>query len=729
MSSALNQLCACYGIMPDYHDMWGQHHQVPDAARRALLEAMHVPAADDGQVLASLLELEHQRWSAALPPVRVVRETHEMLDLPVALSADDEHLDHRWWLVLEGGETRHGQFRPDDLSLIERHEAPAMLRVCLRVPLGIPVGYHRFGIGRGAQGPALAEMSLIVVPVACYQPPVLAEGGRRWGFGVQLYGLRSTRNWGVGDFTDLGRLLDFAADAGADTVLLNPLHALFPEMPEHASPYSPSSRSGLNVLYLDVEAMTGAGDCRALQARLADDDLQRQLELARQCAQVDYTVVAGIKLELARLLHQHFRSTELAENGPAAQAFAAFKQAGGRSLHLLAVFEALQAHFRADDTEVWGWPAWPAAYHDPDGPAVRDFIACHDESVDFHAYLQWQAWLQLDAAGRRSLERGLGVGLMFDLAIGVAEGGAATWMRQSLHARGASAGAPPDEINRMGQDWGLPPWIPHRLKEAAYQPFIEVLRANMQASGALRMDHVMGLRRLFWVARGQPVADGAYVSYPFDDLLGILALESWRNRCMVIGEDLGTVPDEVRHALDPAGVLSTRLMYFERGADGGLKPARDYPVNALAAISTHDLPTLSAFWDLSDLSLREAMQLFPDAAVRDKLYAQRFDDRPRLLEMLHQEGFLCGSGELELDQPMNAQGIAAVHGWLAGAPSKLVMVQIEDALGVDQQPNLPGVIHPRYPCWRLKLPVPLEAWWQTGTMQALVDVMRRIRRR
>lgn len=727
MSGALDQLCACYGILPDYHDMWGHHHQVPDAARRALLEAMHIPAADDDQVAAALLDFEHQRWCLALPPVRVVRETQEFLDLPVALSADDKHLDHRWWLVLEDGETRYGQFRPDELSLIEQREAPAMLRVCLRVPLGVPMGYHRFGIGRGEQGPALAEISLIVVPTRCYQPPALAEGGRRWGFGVQLYALRSTRNWGMGDFTDLGQLLDFAADAGADTVLLNPLHALFPEMPEHASPYSPSSRSGLDVLYLDIEAMTGARDCRALQARLADGDLRRRLEFARQCTQVDYTTVAAIKLELAQLLYWHFRSTELVDNGPVAQAFAAFKQAGGRSLHLLSVFEALQAYFRADDTAVWGWPAWPIAYHDPDGPAVRDFIACHDESVDFQAYLQWQAWLQLDAAGRRSLERGLGVGLMFDLAIGVAEGGAATWMRQSLHALGASAGAPPDEINRMGQDWGLPPWIPHRLTEAAYQPFIEVLRANMQASGALRMDHVMGLRRLFWVARGHPVADGAYVNYPFDDLLGILALESWRNRCMVIGEDLGTVPDEVRHALDPAGVLSTRLMYFERGADGALKPARDYPANALAAISTHDLPTLSAFWDHSDLSLREAMQLFPDAAVRDKLHAQRVDDRPRLLEMLHQDGFLCGGGGLELDQPMNAQGVAAIYGWLAGAPSKLVVIQMEDALGVDQQPNLPGVTHPHYPCWRLKLPVPFEEWWQTGTMLALVDVMRRIR--
>jgi (1->4)-alpha-D-glucan 1-alpha-D-glucosylmutase len=318
---------------------------------------------------------------------------------------------------------------------------------------------------------------------------------------------------------------------------------------------------------------------------------------------------------------------------------------------------------------------------------------------------------------------------MLDLAIGVADGGAATWTRPELYAREASAGAPPDEINLLGQDWGLPPWIPHKLSESAYEPFIELLRTNMRYAGALRMDHVMGLRRLFWVVRDLPAVEGTYVSYPFEDLLGILALESQRNRCLVVGEDLGTVPDEVRHALHPMGVLSTRLLYFERRHDGRMKPPRDYPIQAAAAVTTHDLPTLAGFWQGYDINLREQLDMFPSQEVRSRQIASRNADRPHLLEALEDEGLLPASGNTRpLSLPeMTPELAQAVYAYLARSPSKLLLVQMEDALGVAEQPNLPGTTETLYPCWRLKLPLDMEDWDDSRYMREITQALRRER--
>jgi (1->4)-alpha-D-glucan 1-alpha-D-glucosylmutase len=360
---------------------------------------------------------------------------------------------------------------------------------------------------------------------------------------------------------------------------------------------------------------------------------------------------------------------------------------------------------------------------------VAAFDDAHAERVEFFEYLQWQAFLQMGAAGTRSWEIGLGVGVMLDLAVGVAEGGASTWTQRDLYALDASTGAPPDELNRLGQDWGLPPWIPHRLTAAAYAPFIDMLRANMRDAGALRLDHVMGLRRLFWVARGFPIAEGAYVRYPFDDLLGILALESQRNRCLVVGEDLGTVPDEVRQALLPLNVLSTRLLYFERFDDGRLQPPQAYPVNAVAAVTTHDLPTLAGNWQGLDIDLRERLHLFPDDAVRNQQIVRRSEDRAQLLVALEGEGVLPpGGGMHPVGFPaMTAELAAAVYTYLAHAPSKLLLLQVEDGFGVLEQPNLPGTVEPTYPCWRLKLPLNLEEWHASATLQGILQMLRQER--
>lgn len=723
--SPLDELCALYGVYQEYYTIWGEHHPTSERTKRAILAAMGVPANDDAAVSQSLREHESLTGTRLLPPVMVVREGGGPCRIPLNIPHELDQTLSRWSLRLEDGQETGGEFIPAVLEESGHRQSAGReyVRRTLAIEPPASTGYHRFFIdcGNGVS----AEMPLIMAPHACYMPPALQGEGRTWGFSVQLYGVRSGRNWGMGDLGDLRAMVDFCADAGAVTVLLNPMHALFPDEPQHASPYSPSSRTWFNTLYLDVEAIADFAECEPARERVRSAEFQQKLGQLQDSVQVDYPAVAAAKREILERLYEHFRSRHLALASSRAQAFRAFQGEHGKSLRGLAQFEVLQEHFQDASRRAWGWPSWPEAYRNHKGAEIAAFTEAHLPEIEFHEYLQWQAFLQLEAAGQRSWDRGLDVGIMLDLAIGVADGGAATWMRPELYAHAVSTGAPPDEINLLGQEWGLPPWIPHKLREAGYQPFIELLRTNMRFAGALRIDHVMGLYRLFWVARGLPAAEGCYVSYPFADLLGILALESQRNRCLVVGEDLGTVPDEVRHALEPAGVLSTRILYFERRDGGTLKPPDDYPAQAAAAVTTHDLPTLAGFWRGTDIELRERLRLYPSEDVRNRQAASRYSDRPHLLQALAEEGLLPpgGSAQPESFPDMTPQLAQAVYAYLARSPSKLLLVQMEDGFGVTEQPNLPGTTEAIYPCWRLKLPVPMASWGDNDSLQGIIKAL------
>lgn len=545
----------------------------------------------------------------------------------------------------------------------------------------------------------------------CFLPDVLAEGGRLWGLNVQLYSLRSQRNWGIGDFTDLARLVDLVASAGGAFIGLNPLHALFPDNPAHISPYSPSHRAFLNVLYIDVEAVQEFAACESVRCRVASAEFQSQLAELRDRPLVDYVAVARLKLEVLRMLFNFQR----AQGSACLAGFASWREAQGEALERFALFEALQAHFRAQDPDCWGWPAWPAEYRNPDSPAVQAFAREQAVEIDWHAWLQWLADAQLAAVARHARERGMAVGLYRDLAVGAHAGGAEVWQWQSVFAignGGAHTGAPPDELNLLGQDWGLPPLIPHRLRAAGFAPFIEVLHANMRHAGALRIDHVMGLMRLFWVPADAPATEGTYVHYPFDTLLGLVARASCDHACLVIGEDLGTVPEGFRERLAQAGVLSYHPLIFERYSDGNFRLPADMPRQALVAASTHDLPTLAGFWQGVDLELRMRLMLFPNSEVRERLFTERGWDRGRLLWALERENLLpAGVGKDPAALPeLTPQLIAAIHAYLARSPAMLLAVQPEDLFACHEQINVPGTLEDQHPNWQRKLPVPIEDW-------------------
>ncbi len=514
-----------------------------------------------------------------------------------------------------------------------------------------------------AMGPKRRARRLRVAAGRCYQPGVLEER-RLWGFAAQLYGLRSARNWGIGDFTDLGRLIEIAAGLGAAVVGVNPLHAT------KGSPYSPSSRHALNVLYIDVEAVPGYEP---------SPKLRRRLQVLRDADLVDYEAVRRAKLPVLESL---FR-----------------KQKPVRPRGSFPVFEALREQFG------YGWQSWPEAFHRPGSKAVKAFAKKNAARVAFHAWLQWIARAQLDEVQRRARELGMPLGLYVDLALGADRGGAEVWSDQDAYAVGVSCGAPPDEFNPLGQDWGLPPYSPRALRAKAYRPFVDLLRANMPVGGALRIDHVMALARLWWIPQGGKADRGGYVAYPLRELLAILAAESRRARCLVIGEDLGTVPPGLRAALNQAGVLSYRPLIFEKDPSGEYRPPGAYPREALACVTTHDLPTWRGFWEAHDLELRKRLGLTVDYS---KQMGARKSDQRKLARAFERE-------RLDLSA-------RSAHAFIARTPAKLAAVQPEDVLGMLEQANLPGTVA-EHPNWRRKLPLALERWSAHPDIAALAELM------
>jgi len=692
----LARLCRLYGIAFRYTDIWGSEHRLGTEAARALLGAMGVDAADDAAVNDALAERE--RRQRLVPPAVVVRATNGAATA-VPLAATDPNAALDWTLEQENGARSEGSAEGEQL----RGE-DGTCRLLLPGPLA--PGYHHLHLRHAG---AELHARLIVTPQRCYLPPALSGEGRVWGPAAQLYALHSRRSWGIGDFTDLRTLVEACAGAGADVVGVNPLHALFPAHPERASPYGPSSRLFLNVLYIDVEAVADFQHSDAARALLRTPAFQHRLGVLRGAREIDYAEVAALKLAILDALYADFRHRELEAGGARGRAFERYRAERGAALERHALYEALHEHLQGRDARIWGWPVWPQELRDPQGPAVAAFAAAEHVRVGFYAWLQWLAEEQLAAVGRASFAAGLGVGLYQDLAVSVDRAGAEAWGWQHLYARGASIGAPPDDFNLAGQDWGLPPLVPDALVQAGYAPFIDTLRANMRHAGALRIDHVMGLMRLFWIPQGMPATEGAYVHYPFEALLGIVALESQRNRCMVVGEDLGTVPDAVRAALGPAGVLSYRLLYFEKDAGGAFRAPAAYPEQALVAVSTHDLATLAGFWAGHDLQERAALGLFPDEQVHERQVLDRGEDRARVLFALEREQLLPAPASVDpVSVPAMTAALArAVHRYLARTPARLLLVQLEDVLGQLEQTNLPGTTGERAN-WRHRLGADLE---------------------
>jgi 4-alpha-glucanotransferase len=703
------------GIEREYFDFRGQHRQVSDDSLEKILACFSHSLGDDHALLEEARSLSERDWRRVLPPAVVVRPSRSRVigvtllrPLPARVA---------WRIELEQGGDYADSFQPDELPVLDEKPLDGLhfCRLAFELPAGIPLGYHRIRLA-AENGAPLADSSLIIVPEHCYEPPAMAAGRRLWGLSLQLYSLRSARNWGIGDFTDLADLAKQAARLGVDVIGLNPLHALFPSDPDHCSPYGPASRQFLNPIYIDPVAVPEYARCDAARLHVESGGFPKRLRTMRAASHVDYAGVSAAKDEVLRML---FRALE--ENGEPDRrnAFELFLDSAGSELKKLCIFYALQEYF-SKSGRAGGWQGWPAAYQDPESGTVAAFAADHRESVRYHAYLQWIAKAQLSAAEEAAAEAGMEIGLYRDLAVGVSGGGADTWADPGLFASDASVGAPPDALALQGQDWGIPPMRPDVLRERGYRPFIELLRANMGHGGALRIDHVMVLYRLWWVPRDCMSAEGTYVYYDLDALMGILALESQRHHCLVIGEDLGTVPEAIRHAMPDYGVYSYRVFFFEEDPDGMPRRPENYPEKALVTVSTHDLPPLASYWAATDVELRTRLSLYPDEELRRSTLAERVGQLRRILKMLGHYGLYAdeyadtGKTPHSLDAALNE----AIHLYLAGSRARLMVVQPEDLLHMDEPVNVPGTSD-EYPNWRRKLSADLEDWLHREDVRSL----------
>ena len=736
----LLRLARLHGVNESYWDSLGVQHILTERTLRQLLFGFGVLDSPDASEHSIGQAVHNERvalWRPGLPAVAVVTEH---IDCIVELIVPEHQLKTLWqWRIdTEFGESLDATFTPGHLSPSGDHDdvqgwASAhrttiddrqLQRFQLPLP-ALPGGYHRLSIScsdekHAFNGETRCVTRLIVAPARCYLPKLqTAENAepRFWGPALQLYAVPSERNWGIGDFTDLADAVDVASQLGADVVGINPLHALFLHEPEQASPYGPSSRLFLNPMYIDIENVVGFEILK--ESGQSDSGLPdlAALNALRNAELVDYSAVVNAKLPVLNKLFKAFIANHLEQETDLAVSFREFQSRHGAALEKFACFEALRENQAETSQDTAGdWHLWPENLQHPESDEVSRFAQTHQQSVQFHSWLQWLAHEQLNNAAVMAQDKSMQVGLYRDLAVGVSSGGSDSWSNQTLFANRINVGAPPDDFSAKGQDWGLPPLIPQALRESGYELFTQILRSNMQAAGALRIDHVMGLMRIFCIPGDTTPADGAYVDYPIDDLLAIVALESQRQSCVVIGEDLGTVPDGLREKLQATGVLSYRLMYFEKHyhGDHSFLAPHEYPAQSLVAANTHDLPTLRSFWRGSDLALRESLNLFPSEDMCAEQMQERAFDRDRLLQALANDSLLSHEAKdayresAAIDEAL----IEAIHRYLARTRSMILIASLEDMLGQEPQINLPGTDRDLYPNWRRKLPLPLEQWLQ-----------------
>lgn len=712
-SLALDELADALGIEATFIDAFESQTHVSAFTKQALIAAMGYDGTTEEAARASLERIVRAPWLRILEPV-VFSYQGTALAVPCTLHSAAPDADLQWTLTLEDGTSTTERGRWADAPVLERRviDGRGYERRSLLLPADLPLGYHRFSVQLGS---ATAQTTLIVCPQQAYISPAL-ERAPTWGVALQLYALRRKDDWGIGDFTALTAFSETLVERGGAAVALNPLHRLHLHNPHAISPYGPTSRFALDPLYIDPLAVPDFAGSAPAQRLLDDAHILRERAALGKEALIEYPRVSALKRLLFEALYASFRARHLYPDGmpasPRGAAFTAFREKGGLALERLAAYEALAEYHQARDPRSHGWLSWPQEYRNPTSAAVTAFVESRRERVAFFVYLAWIADEQLAACARACAP--MTIGLYRDLAVGADSNSAEAWSSQDVMRPQISVGAPPDALNTDGQSWGLPALDPHALREAAYEPFAQLLRANMRYAGALRIDHVMALTRLFWIPAGRPASEGAYVRYALDEMLGVLALESVRARCMIVGEDLGTVPPSFRERLVRARLFSTRLLFFEREADGGFLDARSYPRYAVASVATHDLPPLAGWWIGRDIEVRQSIGLITAESAANERVA-RAASRGKLVTALERAGVLDEAGRATLAQAAAAREIPpggllneAACLFLAQAPALLVLVALDDLLSETEQVNVPGTVA-QHPNWRLRSRLPVEA--------------------
>ena len=690
-SAPLRQLGRRLGILDGYVDQTGREtRRTTDDTRRALIAAMGFDASTDVAAADALDALRTEARRQHIDRARVVTLKDLARDRLVVRPPASRAGQGRWRLEvrLESGRTlaREGQWsgrRVFGISVADE----------------LPPGYHTIRLALHAgRREWQDEQTLIVAPPACVSPDDVIGDERVFGLTANLYTLRSATNWGVGDFTDLAALAEWAAANGAEFVGVNPLHAIL-DRGTDVSPYSPISRLFRNPIYIDVHRVPELALAPAVRERLAAPELEPRIDALRESPAVAYEQVMAVKGIALDALYQVFADHVRGSGSERERDYARYVAAHEPQLSRFALWMAIGERQPSFD-----WRTWPVALRDYTTEETRAAARELAPRVDFHRWLQFEADRQLEAAGARARAAGMRIGLYQDLAVGVSPAGADAWMFPELIVHGVSIGAPPDPYSAEGQNWGLPPLDPRALRRTGYRYFVECVRSAFGHAGALRIDHVMGLFRLFWIPDGRSGTAGAYVRYPARDLLGILALESARHHAIVVGEDLGTVPRGVPAALARWGVLSSKVLLFERDRRGRFKAASNYPSLALATANTHDLPTITGFWEERDVDTRATVGLIAGDQAIARVRRERNDERTALVERLAAERILRAPKAPA--SPAELRG--AVHEFLCRTPSRLVGLALDDLAGELDPVNVPGVGPDKHASWTRKMRRPLQ---------------------
>ena len=692
VSAELAELAAAYGVATEYWDQAGQLVHVSAQTVRAVLGALDVDATTQDAVHASLAAARLRDWERTLPPVFIGRQGE----------------DRRLWVHVPDGYPVRVVVELEDGSKVDlvqqdhwvqpvEVDGAVIGEASFTVPGTLPLGYHT----------AVAEsdgndwrMPLIMTPARL--DPAAIAGERQWGFMAQLYTVRSTASWGLGDIHDAADLCAWSGrQLGAGFLLINPLHAAAPQPPMTPSPYLPVTRRFANPIYLRVEDVPeyrrlGASEREGIEARARtlralndrDELLDRDAVWAAKRAALEAIYAAG-------------------RTPDREAAFREYVATEGDGLLGFATWSAMDDAFGSSPT------GWPAELAHPNAPAVAHFRAEHAQAIDFHMWLQWLLDEQLEAAQRCAKDAGMAIGLMHDLAVGVHPAGADAWSLQDVLARGMSVGAPPDMYNQMGQDWSQPPWRPDALAASGYAPYRDMLRTVMRHAGGLRIDHALGLFRLWWVPTGMPASSGTYVRFDADAMLGVLALEAHRAGVIVVGEDLGVVPPEVASVLADRGILGTTILWFEAWGDGSVRRPAEWRTEVLASVTVHDLPPTAGYLRNEHVRIRADLGLLTRDVEGERADADA--QRQRWADVLVDAGWLDPSVDLTTDAGLDAMAVA-LHRAVAASPSRLVGVGLSDVVGDRRAINQPGTDQ-EYPNWR----VPMSD--ATGRVVMLEDVM------
>ncbi|MBR6356327.1 MAG: 4-alpha-glucanotransferase [Alphaproteobacteria bacterium] len=709
MQNTWEKLLEKIGVVKTYEDAAQNHktYTADDETLRQIVNCLGFELKNIDESAQLLQKLENKRWQYTLEPIYVVRGGQKIFDAAVKIG----EVDALTLSVLHNGQPIEVQYTQQivETKQIGRHE---YARVQFTVISDMAPEYYEIELTSGGN---IAHSVLAVTPEKCYVPEVLTRQ-KLWGFAIQLYALTSARNWGVGDFTDLQNFALMCAKVGADVIGVNPLNVLFHDYPENASPYSSISRLFLNPIYIDVEKVAG------YKPEYID---AATLDYVRQTTDIDYTAVYNLKMTALKKIFEKFVAKPQAREY---QKFAKYCADAGSDLDNLATFQAIYSAYH--DKVFGGWRGWKKELQNPYSAAVAEFKKTHEREILFFKFLQYIAESQLQEVYQTIKECGLKIGLYRDLPVGLCKDSAELWAGNDLFIKDCGAGAPPDVFFPTGQKWCLGAFNPYRLKAAAYRPFIKILRAAMQGAGALRIDHVMSLMRLYIIP--DKSEDGTYVYYNFDDMLGIVALESYLNKCMVVGESIGNVPDGFIDKIHARGIYSLSVLWAERWNGGGdFKAPTDFPQSAFCSVGTHDMAPLKMRWFGYDIETMFKLKML-DEQERQNQYQGREDERRRLL------GALDWAGVWPQDKPRQCDCLfgegypngltEAVEAYASESNSAVYLAQLEDIFGVEVLQNLPGTDRDKHPNWRRKLPVKIEDYAQNDDFNRAVGIIRQKRK-